>query len=183
MKIFTGVAYQWYKQRVLYMYRTKPACGLVDEVNHLACLCPECKDTQFKRSLKFASFVFPYDRLYVFLKSVKNPLQKLKTLQKHFTDIRTSVEFPIPILRYQKLVHIPEFIDLTPKTVIDFLPADKIVTKRLIRSAETTLYQHGYRYTVFSDEGDLIYCTKTYTTEQLTDMHSALDRLLGATCR
>ena len=180
MTIFSDVAHDWYKQRVLYMYKNKPTCGLVDVVNHLTCSCPTCKDTRFKRSTKFATYVFPYDRLYVFLRSAQEPLQKLQMLQTRFTNIRTNVEFPLPLIKFQSLVHIPEFVDLATKTVIDFLPENTLRTSRIIRRAEATLKPYDYNYVVLNDSGKIIHSRARYTKGQISDMHTALDRLLGA---
>lgn len=179
MKLFTGVAQRWYKQRVLYMYKAKPTCGFVTTVNHLACLCPTCKDTQFKRSKKFKTYLLPYDRLYVFLCSVKNPLQKLHFLQTRFSDIRTNVEFPVPILRFQNSVHVPEFIDMSTKTVIDFLPPDTISTSRTIKAARRELTPYGYSYVVFSQDFKTVYEAPSYAEARLKSIHHTLGRLLG----
>lgn len=179
MKLFTGVAQRWYKQRVLYMYKAKPVCGLVTTVNHLACLCPVCKDTPFKRSKKFATYMLPYDRIYVFLRSVKNPMQKLHFLQTLFSDIRTNVEFPVPILRFQNSVHIPEFIDTATKTVIDFLPPNTLTTSRTIRVAQRELLPYGYSYVVFSEDFKIVHQVQSFTAARLKTIHHTLGRFLG----
>jgi hypothetical protein len=153
---FTGVLAEWYKARVTHMYSgTIPKCPALYTINHLTGLCPVCGRGRYKTSTQRIVHI-PIDRAYTVLERNPKSVDLLYAFHKLAPNLRTSCEYPLPIIPYQNRIHIPMAIDLDTRIVLDYLPHAN-TRKTLAGMTEKELKRLNFSYMLFNADGKEIY--------------------------
>lgn len=151
-RLFEGVAHEWYVQRLKQQYKKRPSCGMLNTVNHLLGCCPTCGQPKRQR---FQTVQIPVQRVFTVLRSFEDPVLRIQQVTERFGYVLSNVEYPLPILRFQALTHIPAFFVPAQNLVVDFLPANSIRTTRFLRVAAKTFEPLGMRYQAFDGEREI----------------------------
>lgn len=153
--LFYGTEAEWYTLRLRHMYKVKPKCTMLHRLNHLIGTCPVCGLGNYTTSKRWTVRHITIDRIYPILCSPKaESLPNVVFARQQCQRLVTNTEFPIPIIRYQTFVHIPQFIDIDANCVIDFLP-DTRRGKLLMQATDKVLSNAGYNYVVYSGETEI----------------------------
>lgn len=169
--LFSGVAHDWYVHRLKQQYKKRPSCGLLHTVNHLLGSCPVCGQSSIK---KFQTVQIPIERVYTVLSTFDDPITRIQNLAERYGFVLTNVEYPLPMLRFQTLTHLPAFFVPSQNLVVDFFPSKSIRTTRFLRLAEKAFTTAGMRYQAFAGESEIFRSSNMLQQEavarQLSDL-------------
>ena len=138
------------------MYRKKPTCSMLYKTNHLLGTCPVCGPGKYTPNRKTNILQVPLDRIYTVLHKNSATVPTLLAVIKRFPNVRTNLEYPLPIIRYFSSVHIPQFIDVETKTVIDTVPTLNRTNRALMQRTSESLDLVGYNYLCMSAGEDVL---------------------------
>lgn len=188
-KLFEDVALSLYKERLRHMHGTNlshvRACSMVHVTNHLlgGVACRRCGDGRFERKgLSVRIRMLMRDRIYLYLGD-DDDAARLATALLRWPNLKTNLEFPLPILSYSKAEKLALCFDPVSSTAIDFF-SDRQKTrvyKRLLDLSVEEYGKLGINYVALDSHGqELVNTTppKVERPDTLKKLRSVLKELM-----
>lgn len=164
--LYTGVVFDWYKQRLIAMFE-RPPCKLHVVSNHLLGCCPTCGEGRYAKS-KHPIQTLPIGRSYTYRALNLGYEKQLLWVLKQYPLAMTNLEFPLPIVTVDKRSRIPGFYDPETNTVIDFMNYTRS-NKQIMVAMDETVRKAGMDLKVF-DGTNAVYTNAARAHEELVSV-------------
>lgn len=172
--VFEGIAGEWYRQRLCQLYVKKPKCPLLFAFNHLLGTCPTCGLGKLATSKTVQIKPVIANRMYLLRVTKPDDAASLLFASKVWPTLQTNIEYPLPIISYHSTKHIPMFIDLSSKTVLDFMKPGAY-SLRLMKYVAAELAPLGFKYVGY------VGTSEVYRNAEADSKYLALAKILQDT--